>query len=56
MVGDEEVDEGGGEDKRLIREGPELDGGGTGIGDGEQGLGSWKVSMYRSRSSIVMDR
>jgi hypothetical protein len=34
-VGDEEIDEGEGEDKQLIRDDSELDGGGTGIGDGE---------------------
>jgi hypothetical protein len=34
-VGEEEVDEGGGEDRRLIKEGAELDGGGTRTGDGE---------------------
>jgi hypothetical protein len=55
-VGEEEVDEGGGEDRRLIKEGAELEGGGTGTGDGERGLGSWEVSMYRSHSSIVMER
>jgi hypothetical protein len=55
-VGEEEVDEGGGEDRRLIREGAELDGGGTGMGEGERGLGSCEVSTYRSRSSIVMER
>jgi hypothetical protein len=43
-VGEEEEDEGGGEDRRLIKEGVELDGGGIGIGDGERGLGSWEVS------------
>jgi hypothetical protein len=43
-VGEEEVEEGGGEDKRLIREGAELDGGGTGMGEGEWGLGSCEVS------------
>jgi hypothetical protein len=43
-VGEEEEDKGGGEDRRLIKEGAELDGGGTGTGDGEQGLGSWEVS------------
>jgi hypothetical protein len=43
-VGEDEVDEGGGEDKRLIREGAELDGGGTGMGEGERGLGSCEVS------------
>jgi hypothetical protein len=55
-VGEEEVDEGGGEDRRLIKEGVELEGGGTGTGDGERGLGSWEVSTYQSRSSIVMER
>jgi hypothetical protein len=44
-VGEEEVDEGGGEDRRLMREGAELDSGGTGIGKGERGLGSCEVSM-----------
>jgi hypothetical protein len=44
-VGEEEVDEGGGEDRQLIKEGAELDGGGTGMGEGEQGLGSCEVSM-----------
>jgi hypothetical protein len=44
-VGDEEVDEGGGEERRLIREGAELDGGGTGTGEGERGLGSCEDSM-----------
>jgi hypothetical protein len=44
-VGEEEVDEGGGEDRRLIKEGAELDGGGTGMGEGERGLGSCEVSM-----------
>jgi hypothetical protein len=44
-VGEEEVDEGGGEDRRLIKEGAELDGGGTGMGEGERGFGSCEVSM-----------
>jgi hypothetical protein len=44
-VGEDEVDEGGGEDRRLIKEGAELDGGGIGMGEGERGLGSWEVSM-----------
>jgi hypothetical protein len=44
-VGEEEVDEEGGEDRRLIKEGVELDGGETGTGDGERGLGSWEFSM-----------
>jgi hypothetical protein len=35
-VGEEEMDEGGGEDRRLIKEGAELEGGGTGTGDGER--------------------
>jgi hypothetical protein len=43
-VGEEEVDERGGEDRRLIKEGAELDGGGTGMGEGERGLGSCEVS------------
>jgi hypothetical protein len=44
-VGEEEVDEEGGEDRRLIKEGAELDGGGTGMGEGERGFGSCEVSM-----------
>jgi hypothetical protein len=55
-VREAEVDEGGGEDRRLIKESVELDGGGTGTGNGERGLGSWEVSTYQSRSSIVMER
>jgi hypothetical protein len=39
-VGEVEVDERGGEDRRLINEGVWLDGGGTGMGEGEPGLGS----------------
>jgi hypothetical protein len=34
-VGEEEVDEGGGEDRQLIKEGAELDSGRTRTGDGE---------------------
>jgi hypothetical protein len=44
-VGEEEVDEGGEEDRRLIKEGTGLDGRGIGIGEGERGLGSWEVSI-----------
>jgi hypothetical protein len=44
-VGEEEVDEEGGEDRWLIKEGTGLDSGGTGIGEGERGLGSWEVSI-----------
>jgi hypothetical protein len=44
-VGEEEVGEGGEEDRRLIKEGAGLDGGGTGMGEGERGLGSWEFSM-----------
>jgi hypothetical protein len=39
-VGEDEVDERGGEDRRLINEGARLDGGGTGMGEGERELGS----------------
>jgi hypothetical protein len=44
-VGEEEVDEGEGEDRQLIKEGAELVGGGTGMGEGERGPGSCEVSM-----------
>jgi hypothetical protein len=44
-VGEEEMEEGGGEDKRLIKDDSEEVGGGTGMGEGERGLGSWEVLM-----------
>jgi hypothetical protein len=50
-VGEEEVDEGGGEEKRLIKEGSELDGEGTGTGDGDCREGSWDNSIYQLYSS-----
>jgi hypothetical protein len=39
-VGKEEVEDGGGEGRQLMRDVPKEDGGGTGVGDGEQGAGS----------------
>jgi hypothetical protein len=56
VVGEDETEEGGGKERRLIREVSEDEGGGTGIGEGERGFGSWEVSTSQSRSSIVMER
>jgi hypothetical protein len=39
-VGEEEIEEGKGEDKQLIKDVSEEAGGGTGIGEGEWELGS----------------
>jgi hypothetical protein len=45
-VGEEEIEEGGGEDKRLIRDVSEEAGGGTGMGEGEWGLGIGELRSF----------